>query len=78
MAQADEVQSASMRQRLVSSPLEVVERRCQLNQRLQKWLLWPFLSQATRSPNAHGRKELLRTVVTQAFGKFTLRRIECH
>ena len=25
-----------------------------------------------------GRKELLRTVATQAFAKFTLRPIECH
>jgi hypothetical protein len=56
----------------------MVESRCQLNQRVEKWLLWPFGRKPHALPMLMGRKELLRTLATQAVGKFTLRPIECH
>src|SRR5229473_1277843 len=53
-AQADEVQSASMRQRLVSSPAGSGGEPLPVESTLAKMASVVLLSQATRSPNAHG------------------------
>src|SRR5216683_5063873 len=54
VAQADEVQSASMRQRLVSSPAGSAGEPLPVESTLAKMTSLALLSQATRSPSAHG------------------------
>src|SRR6266851_8304017 len=53
VAQADEVQSASMRQRLVSSPAGSGGEPLPVESTLAKMTSLALLSQATPSPNAH-------------------------
>ena len=54
VAQADEVQSASMRQRLMSSPAESGGEPLPVESTLAKMTSLALLSQANPPPNAHG------------------------
>ena len=76
--EVDEVQSASMSQRLVSSPTGSGGEPLPVESTLAKMASRALCRKPHTFPMLMGRKELLRTVATQAFGKFTLRPIECH